>query len=142
MAKKSDDADAPHPLDVALGARVRQRRRELGLSQDDLARATGITFQQVQKYEHGANRISFSRLVEIAQALDLNVAGLIGDLDELKSSGALERPTALLSEPGASDLLEAYVAIDAPKRRRALVHFARQLAGDGDGAGAHKTSRR
>ncbi len=60
---------SPHPLDVALGCRIRLRRRELGLSQAHLARQLGITFQQVQKYERGTNRVSFSRFVEIAQAL-------------------------------------------------------------------------
>ena len=63
MSRQTDD-DAPHPLDIALGARVRQRRKELGLSQDVLGRAVGVTFQQMQKYEHGTNSISFSRLAE------------------------------------------------------------------------------
>jgi DNA-binding XRE family transcriptional regulator len=73
----------PNPLDVALGGRIRQRRRELGFSQDQLARKVGLTFQQVQKYEHGTNRVSFSRLVAIAQALDCRVMDIVGDLDLL-----------------------------------------------------------
>lgn len=76
----------PHPLDVALGVRIRWRRQELGLSQSDLANRIGITFQQVQKYEHGANRVSFSRLVEIAQAMDCRVTDLVGDLDIPRAS--------------------------------------------------------
>jgi transcriptional regulator with XRE-family HTH domain len=102
----------------------------LGLSQDQLARSVGITFQQVQKYEHGTNRISFSRLVEIAEALDCSVTDLIGNLDKSKSSGSLSRQIAFLTEPGASDLLEAYASIDSPKRRRAILNLARQLASD------------
>ena len=129
MPRKSGD-DAPHPLDIAMGVRVRQRRKELGLSQSDLGQAVGITFQQVQKYEHGTNRISFSRLVEIAHALDFNVADLIGELDKTKSTGSFSRQMAQLAEPGASELLMAYSIIESPKRRHALLNVARQLARD------------
>ena len=129
MAKKSEEG-TPHPLDIALGARVRLRRKELGMSQDQLARAVGITFQQVQKYEHGTNRISFSRLAEIAEALDCSVSDLVGNLDRSKSSGALSRQIAMLAETGAADLLEAYASIESSKRRRAILNLARQLATD------------
>src|SRR5215467_15094246 len=129
MAHGSDE-HTPHPLDIALGARVRLRRKELGMSQDQLAKAVGITFQQVQKYEHGTNRISFSRLVEICDALECSVGDLIGNLDKTKSSGSFSRQVAYLTEPGASDLLEAYASIDSPKRRRAILNLARQLSSD------------
>jgi transcriptional regulator with XRE-family HTH domain len=71
-----------HPLDVALGERIRRRRREVGISQSELARRLGITFQQVQKYEHATNRVSFSRLVDIVQALNCSVADIVGDIDK------------------------------------------------------------
>jgi transcriptional regulator with XRE-family HTH domain len=129
MARNSTE-EGPHPLDIALGSRVRLRRKELGLSQDQLARGIGITFQQVQKYEHGTNRISFSRLVEICGALECSVGDLIGNLDKSKSSGSFSRQVAYLTEPGATDLLEAYASIDSPKRRRAILNLARQLAND------------
>jgi transcriptional regulator with XRE-family HTH domain len=129
MARTTDD-DAPHPLDIAMGSRVRQRRKELGLSQSKLANALGITFQQVQKYEHGTNRISFSRLVEISTALECSVADLIGDLDKTKNSAVFSRQVARLTESGASDLLEAYANIKSPKRRRALLDLARQLVAE------------
>jgi transcriptional regulator with XRE-family HTH domain len=90
----------------------------------------GITFQQVQKYEHGTNRISFSRLVEICGALECSVSDLIGNLDKTKSSGSFSRQVAHLTQPGASDLLEAYASIESPKRRRAILNLARQLAND------------
>ena len=61
----------PHRLDVAMGQRIRERRRALSMSQGDLARALGITFQQVQKYERGANRVSFSRLSASASELQV-----------------------------------------------------------------------
>ena len=120
--------NAPHPLDVALGSRIRLRRRELGLSQEQLARQVGITFQQVQKYEHGANRVSFSRLVEIAQALHCGVMDIIGELDKSKASPLFSRHVARLNEPGAAELLEAYSAIQSPKHRRAILNLAKQLA--------------
>jgi transcriptional regulator with XRE-family HTH domain len=140
MARNTTE-EGPHPLDIALGSRVRLRRKELGLSQDQLARAVGITFQQVQKYEHGANRISFSRLAEIADALDCSVSDLIGNLDKSKSSGSFSRQVAYLAEPGASDLLEAYASIDSPKRRRAILNLARHLAND-QGETARPASKR
>ena len=123
------EESSPHPLDIALGSRIRLRRRELGLSQEQLARQIGITFQQVQKYEHGANRVSFSRLVEIAQALRCGVIDLIGDLDKSKDSSLFARHIARLNEPGAAELLEAYAAIKSPKHRRAILNLTKQLSG-------------
>ncbi len=68
----------PDPIDVAVGAHIRIRRRWLGFSQTKLADALGITFQQVQKYERGANRVSASMLVKIAAKLETTVAALVG----------------------------------------------------------------
>ena len=129
MPRKSED-EAPHPLDIALGVRVRQRRKELGFSQSDLGQAVGITFQQMQKYEHGTTRISFQRLVGIARALNCSVADLIGDLDKKKPTGAFTRQMSQLAEPGASELLAAYSSMDSSKRRRAVLSLARQLASE------------
>jgi transcriptional regulator with XRE-family HTH domain len=129
------DEHAPHPLDVALGLRIRSRRKELGLSQDQLAREIGITFQQIQKYEHGANRVSFSRLAEIAEALDCGVMDIVGDLDKSKTSTLLSKQIALLSEAGAGELLEAYCVIHSAKRRKAILNLARQMADDQGGEG-------
>jgi len=122
------EENSPHPLDVALGSRIRLRRRELSLSQEQLARQVGITFQQVQKYEHGTNRVSFSRLVEIAQALRCGVMDIVGDLDKSKASSLFSRHVARLNEPGAAELLEAYSAIQSPKHKRAILNLAKQLA--------------
>ncbi len=130
MLKKTETG-SPHPLDIALGSRIRLRRREMGFSQEQLAREVGITFQQVQKYEHGTNRVSFSRLVDIARALHCGVAEIIGDLDQPKSPSAFSRHVNSLNEPGAAELLEAYAAIESHKHRRAILNLARQLAGKG-----------
>jgi len=88
----------------------------------------GITFQQVQKYEHGTNRVSFSRLVEIAQALHCGVMDIVGDLDKARATPLFTRHLARLNEPGAADLLEAYTSINSAKHRRALLNLAKQLA--------------
>ncbi|WP_053239696.1 helix-turn-helix domain-containing protein [Pleomorphomonas koreensis] len=68
----------PNPDDVALGAAIRQRRMLLGISQEKLADQLGITFQQVQKYEKGANRVSWSRLVQVSKALNCSIPELMG----------------------------------------------------------------
>jgi len=125
---KTTETGTPHPLDIALGSRIRLRRRELGFSQEQLAREVGITFQQVQKYEHGTNRVSFSRLVEIAQALKCGIVDIIGDLDRPTGGEPFSRHLASLSEPGATELLDAYASITSPKHRRAILNLAKQLA--------------
>jgi len=127
MSRNTENG-TPNPLDVALGSRIRLRRRELGLSQEQLSREVGITFQQVQKYEHGSNRVSFSRLVEIARALSCGVMDLVGDLDTAPRSSLFTEHMVRLNEPGAAELLEAYSAITSPRHRRAILNLARQLA--------------
>jgi transcriptional regulator with XRE-family HTH domain len=111
----------PNRLDVALGLRIRQRRKALSVSQTALANAIGLTFQQVQKYERGTNRVSFSRLVEIAHALDCQVIDLIGDLDDASIPSPLFRQnTAHLREAGAPELLAAYSALPVGLRKAVL----------------------
>jgi transcriptional regulator with XRE-family HTH domain len=118
-----------NPLDVALGARIRVRRKSLGLSQDDLAVQVGLTFQQIQKYERGANRVSFSRLVEIARTLKCRVQDLIGDLDvEGEVSDQVAAEAVQLKETGALELIRAYSAIRSAGRRRIVVSLAQTLS--------------
>jgi len=105
----------------------------LRLSQTALGEAIGVTFQQIQKYERGANRISFSRLVEIAQALGCRVLDLIGDLDDGgKPRQVLQKDTADLRQPGARQLLEAYAATPAPMRKL-ILSLAKEIAGTSPG---------
>lgn len=123
------DEQVSNPLDVALGARIRVRRKSLGLSQDDLAVQVGLTFQQIQKYERGANRVSFSRLVEIARTLKCRAQDLIGDLDvEGEVSDQVAAEAVQLKETGALELIRAYTAIRSPGRRRVVVSLAQTLA--------------
>jgi transcriptional regulator with XRE-family HTH domain len=111
---------APDPIDVAVGARIRLARKTLGLSQQALAESVGITFRQIQKYERGANRVSASMLVKIAHTLGTPVAELFGANDG--AQGLTDEIAALLGEPGALDLLQAYARVPRPSRP-ALVNF-------------------
>jgi transcriptional regulator with XRE-family HTH domain len=118
---------SPHRFDVAIGQRIRERRRAIGMSQAALAAATGVTFQQIQKYERGANRVSFSRLVQIAEALECPIGDLAEGLSQSTPSDELENLNALLARPGALEMLEAYAALPSQGLRRALLHHARTL---------------
>jgi transcriptional regulator with XRE-family HTH domain len=87
-AIKPDTTRQPHPVDVAVGINVRRRRKELGMSQETLAEAIDLTFQQVQKYEKGSNRISCSKLVEISKALQCSPSKLLPE-SELLDDGEM-----------------------------------------------------
>lgn len=120
---------APDPMDVALGAAVRIRRRTLGLSQEALAEQCGISFQQIQKYENGANRISFSRLVQIARALKCRVVDLMDVLDTPDCETAADLDLlSRMRTPGAIELLAAFEQL-TPDSRTALVALLRTLTG-------------
>lgn len=105
------------------------RRKELGVSQEKLADSIGLTFQQVQKYERGANRVSFSMMVRIARALGCRVSDLVADVDQRNGE---EEPAAapreLTVQPDAYALLEAYASIDSPRLRRAVLDLARNVS--------------
>src|SRR5215218_3069981 len=77
--------DVPNPVDVRVGGRLRLRRNMLGLTQEQLGEAIGLTFQQVQKYERGANRIGASRLYELSRILDMPVSFFFDDMDPVRA---------------------------------------------------------
>jgi transcriptional regulator with XRE-family HTH domain len=114
----------PDPIDIDVGARIRARRVFLGLSQTKLANALGLTFQQVQKYERGDNRVSASTLVRVAQALDTSVSALVGE-DGARSERPMFRHLAM---PGAFELLDSFAKIGDPEVRRAVLRLAKTLA--------------
>ena len=93
-----------------------------GMSQAALAESLGITFQQIQKYERGANRISASKLIEIARALSVSPADLLRDLDGASQESGPTAPTA----PGAQELVSIYHRL-RPPLRRAVLNLARDL---------------
>lgn len=122
----------PHPVDVHVGGRLKMRRMMVGMSQDELANAVGLTFQQVQKYEHGANRISASRLFEFGQLLDVPAAYFFEGLPGLPAN-KLEKATSTSgsTESGESfnpftrretlELIRAYTSIKDPALRATLM---------------------
>lgn len=118
---------APDPMDIALGAAVRIRRRTIGMSQEALADQCGVSFQQIQKYENGANRISFSRLIQISRALRCRVTDLMDVFDgpDREAAQDLDMLTRMRT-PGALELLAAYERL-APDARSSLVTLLRAL---------------
>jgi len=116
---------AASALDRRIGARVRARRLASSMSQEQLAAALGVTFQQVQKYETGVNRISASRLFDISAALD---APLIQFFDAPASSRARAEPLEQrLAAPGAIELLKHYAALPSDALRQRVLALVRAL---------------
>ena len=111
-------------IDIAVGARVRVRRRLLNLSQSALAEALGISFQQVQKYERGANRVSASMLVKIAQRLGCSVGSLVGE----EAGSVQDSLASQLMVTGAVEILDAFERIKSPAVRRRLLKLVATLA--------------
>ena len=120
---------APDPMDIALGAAVRIRRRSLGISQEALAEQCGVSFQQIQKYENGANRISFSRLVQIARALQCRVVDLMDVLDTPEGGRNDLDILTRMRTPGALELLSAYERL-SPETRSSLLGLMRTLVAE------------
>ena len=114
-------------LELMIGARLRARRRQLGLSQSDLAQRLGVSFQQVQKYERGANRVAASTLLVAAQALSVYISWLVGE--DASGRDDDEDVFRALSRPGALEILQAFNAIADPRTRIALLALAREMAG-------------
>jgi transcriptional regulator with XRE-family HTH domain len=136
-------SEKPNPIDVQVGSRVRLRRNMLGLSQEKLGESIGLTFQQVQKYERGANRIGASRLHELSRVMDVPVSFFFDDVDPVRApaipGGFSEPPVeAFDSDPlrrrETVELVDAYYAIEDPAVRRRLYELARTLAAEGERA--------
>ncbi len=118
-----------HPVDVHVGKRVRHRRWLIGMTQQQLAEQVGIKFQQIQKYETGANRVSASRLWDIADALEVPVSFFFEGLEEQekRDDGRTMLPADLMGDKEALDLVRSYYAIPENQRRR-LFELARVLS--------------
>ena len=119
-----------HVVDVHVGKRIRQRRWLTGMTQQRLAELVGIKFQQIQKYETGANRVSASRLWDIADALDVQVSFFFEGLkseEEMEAAGESAVPLDLMGDKEAMDLVRSYYAIPENQRRR-LFELARVLS--------------
>jgi transcriptional regulator with XRE-family HTH domain len=133
MAKK-----APNPIDKHVGSRVRMRRMMLSMSQEKLGDALGLTFQQVQKYEKGTNRIGASRLQQISNILQVPVAFFFEgapDLDGARPPGSKDAPSPtyvadFLATSDGLALTKAFMRIGDQKLRRRIVDLVEQIAGE------------
>jgi transcriptional regulator with XRE-family HTH domain len=121
----------PDPVDIEVGHRIRIERLARGLSQTALANQLGVTFQQVQKYEKGVNRVGAGRLTKIAEVLGIEVSTFFGkdmvDAEGSKDSDAAS-PLKLLTVSGAFRLLRAYGDIEDSNLRRAIVDLVEQIS--------------
>jgi transcriptional regulator with XRE-family HTH domain len=129
-----------HPVDVHVGARMRQRRTLLGMSQEKLGTAVGLTFQQIQKYERGSNRIGSSRLYEFAKVLDVPVSYFFDEMPastSARSPGRLrgmaeQKPLPFEPDPMAKretlELVRAYYRITDPRVRKRVFELTKSLA--------------
>jgi len=130
MAEEIETKD-PDPVDVHVGQRVRVRRKMLGYSQTQLGNELGVTFQQVQKYERGTNRIGSSRLFRMAAALDVPVSYFFEGA-ETKLPGYQESVEAIdadtFAKPETQELVEAYYRISDPRVRKKVLGLARLLS--------------
>jgi transcriptional regulator with XRE-family HTH domain len=122
----------PHPVDVHVGKRIRHRRWLVGMTQQQLAESVGIKFQQIQKYETGANRVSASRLWDISASMEVGVGFFFEGIEaaQLPAKSAVSArggPADLLGDKEALDLVRSYYAIPENQRRR-LFDLARVLS--------------
>ena len=128
MAKKN-----PNPIDQHVGSRVRMRRGTLGMTQEKLGDTIGLTFQQVQKYEKGTNRIGSSRLQQIADALKVPVTFFFEGAPGHKLTGKAPSMAYLSEFISSSDglaLTRAFMRLPNAKLRRSIVTLVKQIAGD------------
>ena len=117
-----------HPVDVHVGKRIRHRRWMVGMTQQQLAKQVGIKFQQIQKYETGANRVSASRLWDISSTLEVPISFFFDGLSENKAAVQNHnQPLDILADKEALELVRSYYAIPENQRRR-LFDLARVLS--------------
>ncbi len=139
-AKKQPSRKGPHPIDVHVGARVRLRRRLLGMNQTKLAGAIGVTYQQIQKYESGFNRVGASRLFNLSRALDVPISFFFDDLSpaaagagrKRRARGFSEAPAAaidfdVLSKQETIKLVRAYYRVTDPLLRKRVLDLLKAL---------------
>lgn len=129
-----------NPIDAYVGAQIKQRRTAVGMSQTELANHLGITFQQVQKYEKGSNRVSASRLYEIAELLGVRLESFFVGVEEVikkkdakKANKSIKDKTLakfdeFLSTPGGVDMIKAFVEIDDPAVRKQIAALVKSVS--------------
>jgi transcriptional regulator with XRE-family HTH domain len=120
----------PNPIDVHVGKRIRVRRLFLGMNQETLANGLGLTFQQVQKYEGGGNRVSASRLAEMARILDVSIPYFFADMLTESGQGSAAQRAARehAEEPETIDLLRFYYGISDAELRQQFAALVKTVA--------------
>lgn len=130
----------PHPIDIYVGQRLKHRRNAMGLSQSELAEAVGITFQQVQKYERGANRMGASRLYELSKVLEVSVSFFFDGYEKKMAasaashSGMAQESAIFEHEPAAAggreamELMRSFQRVQNPKIRKSVLTLVRNMA--------------
>ena len=127
-------SEKPNPVDVHVGSRVRLRRTLLGMSQEKLGDALGLTFQQVQKYERGANRVGASRLYDLSRVLDVPVSYFFDEFGARQPSESSSGGSADPSSPDpimkreTLELVRAYLRIADPQIKRRIFELTKALA--------------
>lgn len=136
MDKLEAAASGPNPVDRHVGLRIRMRRKELGISQERLAESIGLTFQQVQKYERAANRVSASKLWEMSRALSTNISyfyeGLGDTIERPGSNLPRESMQDFLLTPEGIELAAMFPKIAKGRVRRKILDLVRAMAGEPD----------
>lgn len=133
VAEEKKSKRSPDFKDKILGSRMKAYREISGLSQSELGEAVGVTFQQIQKYEHGTNKISVVRLLEICDALKISITNVLNGLTDTTVDHATplivsDNPQESLSEDPmvskeTTELLKVYYSISDPKKRKSVVKF-------------------
>ena len=129
MDKLVETETGPNPVDRHVGLRIRMRRKELGISQERLAEKVGLTFQQIQKYERAANRVSASKLWDIAQALQTTISYFYEGLTEMSEATDLPRESMqdFLLTPDGLELAACFPRIGSVRLRRKVLELVRAL---------------
>lgn len=137
---------APNPIDIHVGSRIRLRRTLLGMSQSKLGDAIGLTFQQVQKYERGTNRVGSSRMYELARVLDVPIAYFFEDMTSGTANRSRQHLLGNVTAPVEDDerdpmtkretheLVRAYYKIADPRIRKRLFEMTKVLGATGSGS--------
>ena len=124
-SKRADRSPGPDPIDSEVGLNLRRARLDRGVSQAELGDSLGVSFQQIQKYERGANRMSASMLVKAARFLKIRAADLLPPDEKGEPARAFVRQLSVA--PGATKAVEAYNAMANPSLRRAVLRLMRAL---------------
>jgi transcriptional regulator with XRE-family HTH domain len=136
MDKLVDLDRAPNPIDRHVGLRIRMRRKELGISQERLADSIGLTFQQVQKYERAANRVSASKLWEVARALNASIAYFYEGLSETPEAPGSNLPRETVQDflmtPEGLELASSFPKIAHGRVRRKILDLVRVMSEEPD----------